>query len=190
MKNCMINWVKVSIFSWQIKHKIANSFLRNQLVKSHLLGLVMTILVIKVVNSGEHFFIEIDVERSNLTLKRLSQTIQREFKLSDDIFFVIKKRPVALIRDDKNVISRTRNRINSGRQIRLRTIYTDMNHDTNMMQTWSYVVNFRSSRLEEFRKEGVVRNFAKFKESTCARVSFLIKLQAETGSLLWILQNF
>ena len=95
----------------------------------------MTILVIKVVNSGEHFFIEIDVERSNLTLKRLSQTIQREFKLSDDIFFVIKKRPVALIRDDKNVISRTRNRINSGRQIRLRTIYTDMNHDTNMMQT-------------------------------------------------------
>ena len=69
----------------------------------------MTILVIKVRNSGEPFFIEIDVERLNLTLKRLSQTIQREVKLSEDIFFVITKRAVALIRDYKNVKSRTRN---------------------------------------------------------------------------------
>ena len=104
-------------------------------MKSPLLGLVITILVIKVRNSGEPFFIEIDVERSNLTLKRLSQTIQREFKLSEDIFFVITKRLVALIRDYKNVKSRPRNRINSGRQIKLITIYTDMNHDTSMMQT-------------------------------------------------------
>ena len=51
----------------------------------------MTILVTKVRNSGEHFFIEIDVGKSNLTLKRLSQIIQREFKLSEDIVFVIKK---------------------------------------------------------------------------------------------------
>ena len=51
----------------------------------------MTILVIKVRNSGEPFLIEIDVGRSNLTLKRLSQIIQREFKLSDDIFFRYKK---------------------------------------------------------------------------------------------------
>ena len=35
-------------------------------------------------------------------------------------------------------------------------------------------VNFRSSRPEMFCKESVLRNFAKL---TCARVSFLIKLQ-------------
>ena len=81
------------------KAQNSKQFLRNYLVKRPLLSLVMTILVIKVRNSGEPFFIEIDVERSNLTLKRLSQTIQREVKLSEDIFFVITKRAVALIRD-------------------------------------------------------------------------------------------
>ena len=91
------------------KAQNSKQFLRNYLVKRPLLSLVMTILVIKVRNSGEPFFIEIDVERLNLTLKRLSQTIQREVKLSEDIFFVITKRAVALIRDYKNVKSRTRN---------------------------------------------------------------------------------
>ena len=74
----------------------------------------MTILVIKVRNSGEHFFIEIDVGRSNLTLKRLSEIIQREFKLSKDIFFVIKKRPVALFRKEKDV-----KRLKAGHEIKL-----------------------------------------------------------------------
>ena len=37
-----------------------------------------------------------------------------------------------------------------------------MNHNTSMMQTWSYVVNCRGSCLEVFHKEGVLRNFAKF----------------------------
>ena len=177
MKNCMINWVKVSIFFMTNKAQNSKQFLRNYLVKRPLLSLVMTILVIKVRNSGEPFFIEIDVERSNLTLKRLSQTIQREFKLSEDIFFVITKRGVALIRDYKNVKSRTRNRINSGRQIRLITIYTDMNHDKSMMQTWSYVVNFRSSRLEVFHKESVLRNFAKFTGKHLCQSLFFNKVE-------------
>ena len=37
----------------------------------------------------------------------------------------------------------------------------------------------RSRRPEVLCKEGVLRNFAKFTGNTCARVSFLIKLQAE-----------
>ena len=37
---------------------------------------------------------------------------------------------------------------------------------------------FRSSHRKCSIKEGVVKNFAKFKRNTCARVSFLIKLQA------------
>ena len=41
----------------------------------------------------------------------------------------------------------------------------------------SWVNNSRSSRPKVFYKKGVLRNFAKF---TCARVSFLIKLQKET----------
>ena len=80
---------------------MTKSLLRNSLVKINLLSLVMTILVIKVQNSGEPFFIELDVERSNLTLKRLSQIIQEEFKLSEHIFFVITKPQVALIRNDR-----------------------------------------------------------------------------------------
>ena len=80
---------------------MTKSLLRNSLVKIHLLSLAMTILITKVRNSGGPFFIEIDVERSNLTLKKLSQIIQKEFKLSQHIFFVITKRPVALIRNDR-----------------------------------------------------------------------------------------
>ena len=45
---------------------------------------------------------------------------------------------------------------------------------------WKY----RSSRPEKFCKKGVLRNFAKFQENTCARVSFLIKLQAWNRWLL------
>ena len=37
---------------------------------------------------------------------------------------------------------------------------------------------FRSSRPEVYYKKVVLRNFAKLQENTCARVSFLIKLQA------------
>ena len=37
---------------------------------------------------------------------------------------------------------------------------------------------FRSSHRKCSIKEGVLKNFAKFKRNTCARVSFLIKLQA------------
>ena len=37
---------------------------------------------------------------------------------------------------------------------------------------------YRSSLPGVFRKKDVLRNFAKFTKSTCARVSFLIKLQA------------
>ena len=36
---------------------------------------------------------------------------------------------------------------------------------------------FRSSRPEVFCKKGVLRNFANSQENTCARASFLIKLQ-------------
>ena len=37
---------------------------------------------------------------------------------------------------------------------------------------------YRSSLPEVFYKKGVLRNFAKITENTCARVSFLIELQA------------
>ena len=36
----------------------------------------------------------------------------------------------------------------------------------------------RSNRPNVFCKKGVLRNFVKLKENTCARVSFLIKLQS------------
>ena len=41
-----------------------------------------------------------------------------------------------------------------------------------------------SGRLEVFCEKGVLRNFAKFTGNTCARVSFLIKLQAAPATLL------
>ena len=41
-------------------------------------------------------------------------------------------------------------------------------------------IQLRSSRPEVFCKKGVLRNFAKFTWNTCARVSFLITLQAAT----------
>ena len=47
----------------------------------------------------------------------------------------------------------------------------------------------RSQRKYSVRK-GVLRNFTRLQENTCARVSFLIKWQASTGVFLWILQNF
>ena len=45
-------------------------------------------IVIKVRDSGELFFIEIDLERSDLSLKKLPQIIQKEFELSEDISFL------------------------------------------------------------------------------------------------------
>ena len=38
--------------------------------------------------------------------------------------------------------------------------------------------DYRSSRPEVFCKKGVLRNFAESTKTACARVSFLIKLQA------------
>ena len=78
-------------------------------------------VVIKVRNSGEPFFIEKDLERSDLTLKNLSQIIQKEFELSEDISFVITKRPDVLIRNDKDV-----KRLKSGDEIEL--IQVDASH--------------------------------------------------------------
>ena len=51
---------------------------------------------------------------------------------------------------------------------------------------------YRSSRPEVFCEKGVLKNFAKFTGNTCARVSFLIKLQAFstpflTEHLCWLL---
>ena len=54
-------------------------------------------------NSGEPFFIKIDLERSDITLKKLSQIIQKELELNEDISFVITKRPEVFIRNDKDV---------------------------------------------------------------------------------------
>ena len=65
--------------------------------------------------------IEIDLERSDLTLKNLSQIIQKEFELSEDISFVITKRPDVLIRNDKDV-----KRLKSGDEIEL--IQVDASH--------------------------------------------------------------
>ena len=39
-------------------------------------------------------------------------------------------------------------------------------------------IRYRSSRSQIFFKIGALKNFAKFSGNTCARVSFLIKLQA------------
>ena len=47
-----------------------------------------------------------------------------------------------------------------------------------------YYALVRSSRPEVFCKKCVFRNFAKFAGNICARVSFLIKLQAETCSFI------
>ena len=65
--------------------------------------------------------IEIDLERSDLTLKNLSQIIQKEFELSEDIFFVITRRPDVLIWNDKDV-----KRLKSGDEIKL--IQVDASH--------------------------------------------------------------
>ena len=63
------------------------------------------------------------------------------------------------------------------------------------------MTNGRSSRLEVFCKNDVLKNFANSQESTCVGVSFLKKLQAfslqlywrrnsDAGVFLWILENF
>ena len=44
--------------------------------------------------------------------------------------------------------------------------------------------NFRSNRPEVFSKKGVLKNFAKSQENTCARVSFLIKLLFQGCNLI------
>ena len=54
-------------------------------------------------NSGKPFFIKIDLEISDSTLKKLSQIIQEELELNEDISFVITKRPDVFIRNDKEV---------------------------------------------------------------------------------------
>ena len=47
------------------------------------------------------------------------------------------------------------------------------------LPTFTFIQSIsRSSHPEVFWKKGVLRNFSKFTENTCARVSFLIKLQA------------
>ena len=43
---------------------------------------------------------------------------------------------------------------------------------------------YRGSHPEVFYKKGVLRNFAKFTGNTCARVSFLIKLQASACNFI------
>ena len=58
-------------------------------------------------NSGEPFFIKIDLEISELTLKKLFQIIQEELELNEDVSFVITKRPDVFIRNDK-VVKRLR----------------------------------------------------------------------------------
>ena len=78
-------------------------------------------IVIKVRNFDEFFFVEIDLERSDLTFKKLPQIIQKEFELNEDISFVITKRPDVLIRNDKDV-----KRLKSGDQIEL--IQVDASH--------------------------------------------------------------
>ena len=104
MKNGMINWVKVSILSWQLKHKMTKSFFSEIIWwKSSVESGDEKTMVIRAQNSGEPFFIEIDLERSDLTLKKLSQIFQKEFELSEDIYFVMTKRPDVLIRNDKDV---------------------------------------------------------------------------------------
>ena len=79
-------------------------FLRNYLVKNRLVESGNDdIIAIKVRNSGEPFFIEIYLERSNLTLRKLSQIILKEFEMSEDISFLITKQLDVLIRDDKDI---------------------------------------------------------------------------------------
>ena len=91
--------------------------------------------VIKVWNSGEPFFIEIDLEISDLTLKKLFQIIQKEFELYEGISFVITKRPNVLIQNDKVV-----KRLKTGDEIEFRSTHHINNklyrHDTNLIQIW------------------------------------------------------
>ena len=47
-----------------------------------------------------------------------------------------------------------------------------------------------TSEKQSFCKKDARKNFAKFTENTCARVSSLIKLQSGTAVCLWILRNF
>ena len=54
-------------------------------------------------NSGEPFFIKVDLEISDLTLKKLSQIIQKELEMNEDISFVLAKRPDVFIRNYKEV---------------------------------------------------------------------------------------
>ena len=53
-----------------------------------------------------------------------------------------------------------------------------MNHDKNMMQTCTYVVNFRSSCWEVLRKEDVLRNFAKLTGKHLCQSLFFNKLSS------------
>ena len=67
MKNGMINWVKVSILSWQLKRKITKEFFKKSFgEKSSVESGDDDTVVLTVQNSGEPFFIETDLERSDL----------------------------------------------------------------------------------------------------------------------------
>ena len=66
-----------------------------------------------------------------------------------------------------------------------------MNHtdtDTNNKLKDSRIVNirlrYRSSHQMCYLEKGVLKNLAKFTENTCARASFLIKLQARVSFLI------
>ena len=73
--------------------------------------------------------------------------------------------------------------------------------EVNLQVLYCQISHIRSSRPELFCKKGVLRISQNSQESTCARVSFLIKFQASclqlylkrdsgTGFFLWIFRNF
>ena len=99
MKNTMMNWVKVSIISWQLKHKVtfgekSSVESGDDNAKSWKFEILKRVFLKKV------FFFK---KRSDLTLKKLFQIIQKVFKLNGDISFVMLF--ILLQRIDTNILS-------------------------------------------------------------------------------------
>ena len=69
-------------------------------------------IVVKVRNSGEPFFIEIELESSDLTILTFTKVLKEEFNLSEDTSLLITKLPNVLIRNDKDI-----KRLKTGQEI-------------------------------------------------------------------------
>ena len=60
-------------------------------------------IVLKVRSEEDLFFIEIEIPRDDMTMKKLTTVIKEEFEIAESVVLILKKMPDVLIRKDKDV---------------------------------------------------------------------------------------